>query len=133
VDATLKAAGFETVATHVVEGRDGLLDVPAGTEGGEDGGEGGDGDEVTDVLLLHGFDDVSHGLEHAGLAEDVNEKIPRVGGVCHGPHHQEDDRLGAGVAGAVVEHLLHDIRRGADAVGGQHCLHLPHRGTTQYL
>uniref|UniRef100_A0A0E0C7J6 Uncharacterized protein n=1 Tax=Oryza meridionalis TaxID=40149 RepID=A0A0E0C7J6_9ORYZ len=101
--------------------------VAAGAVAGQDGGEGGDSDEAA-ILLVHGVDGVPHGLLHPGLAEDVDKEVPGVAGVIHRPprpDEEADDGFGAEVADVGPEHLLHDLRRRADAVGGELRFRIP--------
>jgi hypothetical protein len=65
------------VARHVHER------LQRGTAGGrrQRGEYGGESGEREQLLRVHGFDSVPHGLEEAIFTEDVNEEVPLVGRV----------------------------------------------------
>lgn len=88
-----------------------------GRQGGEHGGEGGQGEQA---LGPHGGDGVPHGLEQAVLAEEVDDEVPRVGGVLVAevpvPRPSEEGDGGARVRVGEPEHLL-DVGGGDADVG----------------
>lgn len=88
-----------------------------GRQGGEHGGEGGEGEQA---LGPHGGDGVPHGIEQAILAEEVDDEVPRVGGVLVAQVAMARPSEEGGGAPRVrvreAEHLL-DVG-GGDADGG---------------
>jgi energy-coupling factor transporter ATP-binding protein EcfA2 len=88
-----------------------------GRQGREDGGEGGKREQA---LGAHGGDGVPHGIEEAILAEEVDDEVPRVGGVLVAQvamaRPAEEGGGAARVRVREAEHLL-DVGGGDPHVG----------------
>ena len=104
------------VARHVHER------LERGTAGGRrQGGEyGGESGEREQPLRVHGFDGVPHGLKEEIFTEQVDEEVPRVGGVLVAEvlesRPAKEGGGGARVRVGEAEHLL-DVSGGYADVG----------------